>query len=238
MRQKRSSSVGASLFAVYKTFAISLPTVIDAMLGRVTVERSDRRLTDWSRSVVRRAAIELTVEGLDHIPRDRACLYMSNHQSHFDIPILYSVFPSTMRMVAKAELFRVPVFGRALRDAGFVSVDRSGDRANAMAAMRSCADALSRGINIWLAPEGTRSPDGRLGKLKKGGFLMAKQSGADIVPIVIDGSRNILPKNTTIVQRGAHVRVIFGKPMPTAGRDISALMSEVLAFFEAHVTQP
>jgi 1-acyl-sn-glycerol-3-phosphate acyltransferase len=231
-------SYGISLFAVWKTLEISFPTVIEALFGRVTVERSDRRLAGWSRAIVERADIRLAVEGQEHIPRDRACVYMSNHQSHFDIPILYAVFPSTLRMVAKAELFRVPIFGRALRNAGFVSVDRSGDRGQAVAAMRSCADALAKGINIWLAPEGTRSPDGRLGKLKKGGFMLARDAGADIVPIAIDGSRTILPKNTTVVQRGAHVRVIFGKPISTKGRPLPEVMAEVNAFFEAHVTQP
>jgi 1-acyl-sn-glycerol-3-phosphate acyltransferase len=231
-------SAVASLFAVYKTFAISLPTVVDALLGRVTLERSDRRLAEWSRAVVRRADIDLTAEGLDNIPHDRACVYMSNHQSHFDIPILYYVFPRTLRMVAKAELFRVPIFGKAMRDAGFVSVDRSGDRAQAMAAMRSCSQALGRGINIWLAPEGTRSLDGRLGQFKKGGFLLARETGAEIVPIAIDGSRNILPKKTLMVQRGARVRVTFGKPIATAGRDTESLIAEVRRFLEAHVTQP
>jgi 1-acyl-sn-glycerol-3-phosphate acyltransferase len=233
-----SSSAVASLFAVYKTFAISLPTVLEALAGRVSMERSDQRLDEWSHAIVRRAEIDLSVSGLDHIPRDRACVYMSNHQSHFDIPILYSVFPMRLRMVAKAELFRVPIFGRALRDAGFVKVDRSGDRQQAVEAMRSCGDALARGVNIWMAPEGTRSVDGTLGKFKKGGFLLARQAGADIVPIAIDGSRNILPKNTLVVQCGARVHVTFGHAIPTADRDPAALMSEVRAFFEAHVTQP
>jgi 1-acyl-sn-glycerol-3-phosphate acyltransferase len=233
-----SSSALASLFAVYKTFSISLPTVIEALAGRVSMERSDRRLDDWSRSIVRRAEIDLVVSGAEHIPRDRACVYMSNHQSHFDIPIIYSVFPGTLRMVAKAELFKVPIFGRAMRDAGFVKVDRSGDRQQAVEAMRSCGDALARGINIWMAPEGTRSVDGRLGKFKKGGFMLAREAGAEIVPIAIDGSRNILPKNTLVVQRGARVHVTFGAPFPTVGRDTQTLMHEVRAFFEAHVTQP
>jgi 1-acyl-sn-glycerol-3-phosphate acyltransferase len=231
-------SYGVSLFAVYKTLEISLPTVLEALFGRVTVERSDRRLAYWSRAIVDRAQIRLEVSGQENIPHERACVYMSNHQSHFDIPILYSVFPGTLRMVAKAELFRVPIFGQALRNAGFVSVDRSGDRAQAVAAMRSCAEALGHGINIWMAPEGTRSPDGKLGKLKKGGFMLARDAGADIVPIAIDGSRAILPKNSRVVNRGAKVRVIFGKPIVTKERPLPDVMAEVKAFFEAHVTQP
>src|SRR5215470_10661799 len=95
-------SYGVSLFAVLKTLEISFPTVVEALFGRVTVERSDRRLAYWSRAIVERADIHLDVQGQENIPRDRACVYMSNHQSHFDIPILYSVFPATLRMVAKA----------------------------------------------------------------------------------------------------------------------------------------
>jgi 1-acyl-sn-glycerol-3-phosphate acyltransferase len=233
-----TGSVGATALALYKTLAITLPTFADAMLGRLTIERSDVRLAGWSRALVRIADIDLTVEGLANLPRDRACIYMSNHQSHYDIPILYSVFPGTLRMVAKAELFRVPIWGRAMREAGFVRVTRSGDRAEAQAAMRECADALGRGINVWIAPEGTRSPDGRLGKFKKGGFILARDTGADIVPIAIDGSRGILPKNSKMVQRGVRVRVAFGAPIAVAGREVNSLAAEVRAFIAGHVTEP
>jgi 1-acyl-sn-glycerol-3-phosphate acyltransferase len=233
-----SGSVGATLFAVYKTLAISVPTFAEAMVGRLTIARSDARLADWSRAIVRHADIDLTVEGLSHVPRDRACVYMSNHQSHFDIPLLFSIFPGTLRMVAKAELFKVPIWGRAMKEAGFVRVTRSGDRAEAMAAMRECAEALGRGINVWLAPEGTRSLDGRLGKFKKGGFILARDTGADIVPLAIDGSRAVLPKKTTVIQRGKRVRVAFGPPISPAGREVNAVMAEVRAFIAAHVTEP
>jgi 1-acyl-sn-glycerol-3-phosphate acyltransferase len=233
-----SGSVGATAFALYKTLAITLPTVADAILGRLTFERADARLSSWGRALVRRAEVDLTVEGLANVPRDRACIYMSNHQSHFDIPILYSVFPGTLRMVAKAELFRVPLWGRAMREAGFVRVTRSGDRAEAMAAMRECADAVARGVNVWIAPEGTRSVDGRLGKFKKGGFILARDAGADIVPIAIDGSRDILPKNSKVIQRGAHVRVVFGSPVAVAGRETNSLIAEVRTFIGRYVTEP
>ena len=233
-----SGSVGATLYAIYKTAAISVPTVADALLGRLTIERGDARLADWSRSIVRHADVDLTVEGLHHVPRDRACVYMSNHQSHLDIPILYSIFPGTLRMVAKAELFKVPVWGRAMRAAGFVRVTRSGDRAEAIAAMKECAEAISGGVNVWIAPEGTRSIDGKIAKFKKGGFILARDTGADIVPIGIDGSRDILPKNTTIFQRGARVKVTFGAPIRVANRELNDVSNEVRAFIVAHVTEP
>jgi 1-acyl-sn-glycerol-3-phosphate acyltransferase len=233
-----ASSYGATVFALYKTLAISVPTFADALLGRMTLERGDARLRDWSNSIVRHADVDLTVEGLANVPRDRACIYMSNHQSHLDIPILFSVFPGTLRMVAKAELFKVPIWGRAMKEAGFVRVTRAGDRVQAIAAMRECAEALGRGVNVWIAPEGTRSIDGKLAKFKKGGFILARDTGADIVPIAIDGSRDILPKNTKIIQRGARVRVAFGKPIPVAGKDPNALAAETLAFIRANVTEP
>ena len=231
-------SVGATLYAIYKTAAITVPTFADAMLGRLTKERADRRLADWSRSIVRHADVDLTVEGLHHVPRERACVYMSNHQSNLDIPILFSVFPGSLRMVAKAELFKVPLWGRAMKEAGFVRVTRSGDRAEAIAAMRECAEAVGRGINVWIAPEGTRSLDGKIAKFKKGGFILARDAGADIVPVAIDGSRAILPKNSRVIQRGARVRVSFGAPIAVAERELNAVMAEVRRFICAHVTEP
>ena len=231
-------SVGATLYALYKTAAITVPTFADAMLGRLTKERADARLAEWSRGIVRHADVDLTVEGLSHVPRDRACVYMSNHQSNLDIPILFSVFPGTLRMVAKAELFKVPLWGRAMKEAGFVRVTRSGDRVEAMAAMAECAEAVARGINVWIAPEGTRSIDGKVAKFKKGGFILARDAGADIVPVAIDGSRAMLPKNTRVIQRGARVRVSFGPPVTVGDRELNAVIAEVRQFIVAHVTEP
>jgi 1-acyl-sn-glycerol-3-phosphate acyltransferase len=231
-------SVGATLYAIYKTAAITVPTFADAMLGRLTKERADRRLADWSRSIVRHADVDLTVEGLHHVPRDRACVYMSNHQSNLDIPLLFSVFPGSLRMVAKAELFKVPLWGRAMKEAGFVRVTRSGDRAEAIAAMAECGEAIARGINVWIAPEGTRSVDGKVAKFKKGGFILARDAGADIVPVAIDGSRHMLPKNTRVIQRGARVRVSFGPAVAVGDRELNAVIAEVRQFITAHVTEP
>ncbi|MGZ3440450.1 MAG: lysophospholipid acyltransferase family protein, partial [Polyangia bacterium] len=155
-----------------------------------------------------------------------------------DIPILFSVFPGTLRMVAKAELFKVPLWGRAMKEAGFVRVTRSGDRVEAMAAMAECAEAIARGINVWIAPEGTRSIDGKVAKFKKGGFILARDAGAEIVPVAIDGSRAMLPKNTRVIQRGARVRVSFGPPVTVGDRELNAVITEVRQFIVAHVTEP
>jgi len=225
---------GITAFAIYKTLAISAPTVVEAALGRLRPEVCDARLAAWSRALVSRAQVDLEVHGLDRVPRDRAYIVMSNHQSHFDIPILYCVWPGRLRMVAKIELFKVPIWGRAMRDAGFVPIDRSGSRAESQAALDQAARALGAGTSIWIAPEGTRSLDGRLGKFKKGGFRLALDTNTPIVPIALDGSMDIVPKKTTVVRAGARVRVTVGDPIQPRG-DSASLSADVREFIAAHI---
>ena len=117
-------SLGLSLRNIYETFAICFPTVVDAVRGRVTKQICDDRLDRWSRNIVRNLGIDLTVEGREHMGAGETYLVMSNHQSHYDIPVLFHVVGPNIRMVAKQELFRVPVFGRALAEGGFISIDR------------------------------------------------------------------------------------------------------------------
>jgi 1-acyl-sn-glycerol-3-phosphate acyltransferase len=233
-----SGSYLATGFAIWKTLAITVPTLVDAARGRLTVDRADRRLTDWSTAILERSQVKLRVDGLEDVPRDRAYIVMSNHQSHLDIPIIFAAWHGSLRMVAKAELFRVPLWGRAMREAGFVSVDRSGDRANAEQAMREAGETIARGVSVWIAPEGTRSLDGRIAKFKKGGFLLAQTTGALIVPLSIDGSRNILPKHEKVIQTGVPVRLTFGRPIQAKGRPLDELKAEVRAAICAHVNEP
>jgi 1-acyl-sn-glycerol-3-phosphate acyltransferase len=225
----------ASAYAARRTLEISLHCLGLAAIGRLTVEKVDQILAGWGRDIVERAQIDLQVRGLEHVPTGRAYVVMSNHQSHMDIPLLYVAWPRTLRMVAKAELFRVPVWGRAMRTAGFVSVDRSGDRQNALDAMRACGDAIARGISIWIAPEGTRSPDGKLGKFKKGGFRLAIDAGVPIVPVCIDGSREVLGKHSKAIELGRRVTITFGPPIPVEGRKPDQLMAAVEAHFKTYL---
>jgi len=222
-------------YAIYRTLATSVPTIADALAGRLNHDKSDARLRVWSSGIVSRLRIGVSVTGREQVPMDRAYVLMSNHQSHLDIPVLYAVWPGTLRMVAKAELFRMPIFGKALRASGFVEVDRSGDRDRAKAAMDEAARAIGGGVSIWIAPEGTRSEDGRLGQFKKGGFLLAQGTGAPIVPIAINGTRRILPKGAYAMRPGMDVRLTFGPPIPSAGRSIEALQDDLRTFLLAHV---
>jgi 1-acyl-sn-glycerol-3-phosphate acyltransferase len=226
-------------YAIWKTLAISAPTVAEAAVGRLRPEVCDARLSSWAHALVDRAQVQLEVSGLENVPRDRAFIVMSNHQSHFDIPILFCVWPGRLRMVAKIELFSVPIWGRAMRAAGFVPVDRSGSqqaRGQALAALGEAAKAIESGTSIWIAPEGTRSPDGKLGKFKKGGFRLALDTRTPIVPIALDGSIDIIPKKTRVIHTGAHVRVTVGAPIVPASSDIQALITEVRTWIGDHIS--
>jgi len=226
--------LGLSLYTMYQVARITAPTVLEAFVGGGSREQHDRRLREFARRVVAGARIQLTVEGAEKVPLDRAFVYMSNHQSHIDIPVLYAAVPSpSLRMVAKTELFRIPGFGRAMRTAEFVEVDR-GDRERAVDSLRRAAATLESGVSVWIAPEGHRSRDGALGPLKKGGFHLARDTGTAIVPVALSGTRNVLPPDTTRMNPDVPVRVVFGAPIATAGRPIPDLMDEVRSFLETH----
>jgi 1-acyl-sn-glycerol-3-phosphate acyltransferase len=227
-----------SVYTVLQVARIVGPTVAEAMVGRGGRENQDRRLREFGRRVVERARMRLTVTGADRVPRDRAFIYMSNHQSHIDIPVLYATVPSqTLRMVAKTELFRVPLFGRAMRLGHMIEVDRS-DRQRAVDSLRRAAELIGDGVSVWIAPEGSRSRTGALGPLKKGGFYLARETGTPIVPVAINGTFEVLPPDTTSMAHDVSVEVVFGEPIAVAGRTVADLMSEVGAFLSAHVRAP
>ncbi len=206
--QMPGGSIPLALLAVAETLRISAPTVIDAALGRLTREGCDHRLAEWSTRLLREAEIELDVHGDEHARTGETFVVMSNHQSNFDVPVLYRVFPGCMRMVAKTELYRIPLFGRAVRAAEMIEVDRA-DKERARQSILEAKQRLASGVNVWIAPEGTRSATGRLGPFKKGGFILALETGVKILPITIDGTRRVLAPHTMRLHKGQRVRVDF-----------------------------
>jgi 1-acyl-sn-glycerol-3-phosphate acyltransferase len=224
-------------YALWRTLRVSVPVLVASARGNLTVAKCDEWLHAWSGDLMRAAEVQLSVRGIEEIPRDRAYVVMSNHQSQFDIPLIFQSWPGSLRMVAKRELFRVPVWGPAMKQAGFVSVDRSGDRAQAETAMREAGDAIARGTSIWIAPEGTRSQDGTVAKFKKGGFLLAQTTGAYIVPLAIDGSRHILPKHSRTIRKGVHVTMSYAPPIDPRGRSLDQLITEVRGAIVARLSK-
>jgi 1-acyl-sn-glycerol-3-phosphate acyltransferase len=125
---------------------------------------------------------------------------MSNHQSAYDIFTLMHVHPTSLRMIAKKQMFALPIMGGGMRAAGFVSLDRA-DRDKALAALEEAKRVMSSGIHVWIAPEGTRSNDGAL--------MVALQTGIPIVPVTVDGTREVLPAKDFVVRKGRKVRITY-----------------------------
>src|ERR1041384_8471812 len=135
---------------------ISAPTLMEVARGSVERATIDQRARWFGRRVVELLDVKLEASGAEQLPA-AAVIYMSNHQSHLDIPMLYATLPSpTIRMIGKAELFRIPLWGRGLRAAEFIEVDRS-NHVNAVRAIEHAAQLVREGVSIYLAPEGTRS---------------------------------------------------------------------------------
>jgi 1-acyl-sn-glycerol-3-phosphate acyltransferase len=215
-------SIGHLLRAAGVTLRISVPTLFDALLGRLTPEVSDARLAWWSKRLLDQAEVTLETHGVEHARGTTAFVVMSNHQSLYDIPALYQSLPLRLRMVAKAELFRIPIWAQAMRVAGFVELDRSA-RDRAIESLTRAKTALAQGTSIWIAPEGTRSRDGSLGAFKLGGFHLAADAGARILPVTVSGTRSILPAKGARVVPGAIVRVTVHAAIDPAqyGREVN-----------------
>ena len=191
----------------------------------------------WSKSILFVSGIGVTVEGLANIDPSQSYVYMSNHRSNFDIPLLLGCLPIQFRWLAKAELFKIPIFGRAMCGAGYVKIDRS-NRESAFKSIDQVAAKMRNGVSVMIFPEGTRSEDGDVKPFKKGGFVMAVDTGAPIVPVILRGTRSIMAKVSWRINPG-NVTLFIEKPIDTTGftRDtkedlIKAVRSVICEVFE------
>lgn len=205
-------SVAVSALNALEVLRISAPTVIDAARRRVDRKVCDERLQGFADRIVSRAEVDLHVAGREHVPQGSPVVVMSNHQSLYDVPVLFHVLGSRMRMVAKKELFAVPIFGDAMRAAGFICVDRQ-NRRSAIESLSTAKDLFREGTWLWIAPEGTRSQDGALLPFKKGGFMVALDAKVPILPVTLDGTRNILETKRVRSRTGQRVDVTIHPPL-------------------------
>lgn len=169
----------------------------------------------WSKSILFVSGIKVDIEGLTNIDQSKSYIYMSNHRSNFDIPVLLGCLPIQFRWLAKAELFKIPIFGRAMSGAGYVKIDRF-NRESAFKSIDEIAAKMRNGVSVMIFPEGTRSEDGNIKSFKKGGFVMAVDSGAPIVPVILRGTRSIMSKDSWRIKPG-NVSLSIDKPIDTAG---------------------
>jgi 1-acyl-sn-glycerol-3-phosphate acyltransferase len=167
-------------------------------------------------SSCRMAGVRFRTEGLERVPRDRACIFMSNHVSNIDPPALISLIPGRTSAFLKRSLMEIPILGTGFRQGEFIAVDRTG---NALAAKQSVAAAqsvLAKGVHMMTFVEGTRSPDGRMLPFKKGPFYLAMAFGAPCIPVSIHGTESIMAKGSLRMNPGT-AHVVFHPPIDPAG---------------------
>ncbi|HXH25704.1 MAG TPA: lysophospholipid acyltransferase family protein [Vicinamibacterales bacterium] len=184
------------------------------------------------------AGIRYRVIGREHVP-DVPVVFCSNHESNVDPPVLFRALHPRLHILYKAELRRFPIMATVFDVGGFVPVER-GEREKAMASIARGAESIRSGNSFLIFPEGTRSRTGELLPFKKGGFIMAIQAQAPIVPVAIRGGRDAMQKGSAIV-RPVQVTVRIGPPIPTAGltvQDRDALIARTRAAIEALLAEP
>lgn len=172
----------------------------------------------WAQILLFLSNTKVNVIGEDNLLFGKPQILMANHQSDFDILIALAHIPLQFRWIAKKELFAIPIFGAAMRSAGYIEIDRS-NREKALQSIDEAALRVRRGKSVMTFPEGTRSRDGEIKAFKQGTFYLAIQSGVPIVPVTIIGSGRIMPKRSLRIRPG-QIKLIIGKPIEVIHYDI------------------
>jgi 1-acyl-sn-glycerol-3-phosphate acyltransferase len=160
---------------------------------------------------VKIAGARVKLVGIDKIDPASTYIFMSNHVSNLDPPILVPLIPGRTSVLAKKEVWRIPILGKALDLAEIVPVERN-NRDSAISSIRRAGEVMKHHINMTIFPEGTRSPDGRLMPFKKGPFHLAAETGFPIVPVTILGTYEMMPKSSSIVRSGT-ATLVFHPPV-------------------------
>jgi 1-acyl-sn-glycerol-3-phosphate acyltransferase len=165
---------------------------------------------------IRAAGIRVEVTGQEHVPAGVSCIFLSNHVSNLDPPVIFPALPGMSSVLLKKSLMKIPMLGTAMRMGKFVPVDRGNQREAAKVSVAAAADALKSGLHMLIFAEGTRSKDGRLGAFKRGPFYLAMETGAPIVPVVITGTEKMMRKHSAAITPGV-ARVEFLEAIYPAG---------------------
>jgi 1-acyl-sn-glycerol-3-phosphate acyltransferase len=170
----------------------------------------------WSRLILKTTGVRVSVEGLERITPGTTYVFVSNHQSIYDIPVVFASLPYQLRIIAKESLARFPVLGWHLRRGGHLFVDRRRpDRAGILKRWRAL---VSEGLSLVIFAEGTRSWDGRVARFKAGSFLLAIEARLPVVPLAVVGTRQVMPKGRLRTEP-ASVRLIVHDPIAAPAID-------------------
>jgi 1-acyl-sn-glycerol-3-phosphate acyltransferase len=170
----------------------------------------------WARSLLLFAGVRVKVEGLDKIDPHAGYVFVSNHLSYMDTPVVLSHIPAEFRFLAKQGLFRIPLLGTYLKRGGHIPVPRDDPRGSVRSLTRAAQTIRDHGISVLVFPEGGRSRDGALRAFKEGAAYIAIKAGVPVVPMALIGTRHVMPMGSGTIRRGK-VRLRIGNPIPTIG---------------------
>jgi len=197
------------------TILTSVAGLAGTMLLRMSASRAQCFPRLWGRIILWLSGVTVTIRGGAGLRHDCPYIFAANHQSQFDIFALQGYLDFDFRWLAKEELFRVPVFGAAMRRVGYIPVDRSHSRA-AVKSLDEAAKRIADGTSVIIFPEGTRSEDGHLLPFKSGTMVLAIKSRVPVVPVAILGTHAVLPKGKLLARSG-RVVIRIGEPIETSG---------------------
>ncbi len=179
--------------------------------------RIERVIQWWSERFLALAPVDSVVHGAEKIDPERRYVFVANHLSNFDIPLLLRAIPERVRFLAKKELYKIPVFGQAMDKVGIVKIDRTRAMTAHEAINAAAREVLGRGYSLIVFPEGTRSRTGEMQRFKKGAFRIAIDNQVPIVPVVLEGTQDVWPPGAKVFYPGS-ASVTILDPIETTGR--------------------
>jgi len=225
----------SGLITSIKLFTLVIITIVLAIIALITalIEPGGRLYNIvgkvWSNSILWISGVKVEFIGQEHLRPNESYIYVSNHVSLFDIPVVMKAIPGQLRIVFKKELAKIPIFGWQLKLGPYILIDRQ-NPGKAMQSLNQAIEKIKRGVSVLLFAEGTRSKDGSIQSFKRGAFTLATRSGKKIVPVTIKGTYEILPKKKFNIKSGK-VKLIIDKPIEHDGNTEKssevALMNEV-----------
>jgi len=199
------------MFAALKLLTVWIGLGVPAAMVAIpwaTMRNDFRLMYRWGMGIVwlgvRAAGVRVRVEGTENLP-GQPCIFVSNHVSNMDAPVLLPSLPGMSSVFIKQKLMGIPILGMAMRMGKYIPVSRGHSREEAQKSVEYAAEVLRGGRNIVLFPEGTRSPDGNLLPFKKGGFFLAAETGAPMVPVIIRGTAGMMRKGSFKIYPGEAV---------------------------------
>lgn len=206
---------GFSLLTVFFAFVdILIAFPVSLLFDKGTRWKIHQITFLWARLIISGSSIwRLVVTGRQHLRKDRHYIIVANHQSLLDILAVCAALPVNFKFLAKRELFQIPFMGWAMSLANYIPVDRASHKSG-REAMQRISRVLGTGVSVLLFPEGTRSPDGKIHAFKPGAFKLARDNKVELLPVVVDGTGQALPKRSMIVKKKSTFIVSIGKPVP------------------------